>query len=186
MSNKRSTPKARACVYANVLFEASKTKGGKEGVVQARNDLADVISVLSENVDARAVLASADAKLEDKLKLTSVLTQGIGDEVKTIVSSIVENGDVVNIKLVFKELENLISEELKVCVVDVTTSVDLNDALRDQIKDKAKRELGMDAVLNEKIDKSILGGIIMSVNGKCIDASMITQLNRARAVLKSS
>ena len=186
MSNKRSTPKARACVYANVLFEASKTKGGKEGAVEARNDLADVISVLSENVDARAVLASADAKLDDKLKLTSVLTQGIGDEVKTIVSSIVENGDVVNIKLVFKELENLISKNLKVCVVDVTTSVDLNDALRDQIKDKAKRELGMDAVLNEKIDESILGGIIMSVNGKCIDASMITQLNRARAVLKSS
>ena len=68
----------------------------------------------------------------------------------------------------------------------MTTSVELNDALREQIKDKAKRELGMDAILNEKIDASILGGIIMSVNGKCIDASMITQLNRARAVLKAS
>ena len=186
MSNNRSTPKARASVYAHVLFDASKTAGGKEGAVQARNELADVISVLSENVDARAVLASADANVEDKLKLSSVLMQGKSEEVKAIFTSIVENGEVQNIKLVFNELERLISDELKVCVVDVTTSVALNDSLREQIKDKAKRELGMDAILNEKIDASILGGIIMSVNGKCIDASMITQLNRARAVLKSS
>ncbi len=186
MSNNSSTPKARASVYARVLFDASNKASGKEGVVNARNELADIISALAENVDVRAILASADANVENKLKLTSVLTQGISDVVKTVFTTIVENGEVQNIKLVFNELENLISDELKVCVVDVTTCVELNDALREQIKDKATNELGMDAILNEKKDPSILGGIIMSVNGKCIDASMITQLNRARAVLKAS
>ena len=186
MSNNHSTPKARAGVYASVLFDACKSGESKEGVVQARNQLLDVINLLSENVDARSVLSSSDADLDDKLKLASVLTQGASVEVKTIVNSIVENGDIQIIKLIFNELESLISNDLKVCVVDVTTSVDLNDTLRSQIKDKAKNELGMDAILNEKVDTSILGGIIMSVNGKCIDASMITQLNRARAVLKAS
>ena len=186
MSNNRSTPKARASVYANVLFDACKSHASKEAAVQARNQLLDVINLLAENVDARAVLSSSDADVNDKLKLASVLTQGASVEVKTIVNSIVENGDIQIIKLIFNELERLISDDLKVCVVDVTTSVELNDALRAQIRDKAKNELGMDAILNEKIDSSILGGIIMSVNGKCIDASMITQLNRARAVLKAS
>ena len=185
MSNKRLTPKTKANVYAKVLFDATNA-GEKEKVVQARNELAEVISTLAKNVDARAVLVSSDSKEEDKLKLTSILTEGKTEEIKAIVASIVKNGEVDNIKLIFNELENMISDELKVCVVDVTTCVDLNDVLREQIKAKAKAELGMDAILNEKIDKSILGGVIMSVNGKCIDASMITQLNRARGVLKAS
>jgi F-type H+-transporting ATPase subunit delta len=41
-------------------------------------------------------------------------------------------------------------------------------------------------VLNESIDKSILGGIVMSINGKHIDASVISQLNKARQVLKET
>ena len=89
-------------------------------------------------------------------------------------------------KVVLRKLEDLISEDLKVCIVDVTSAVELDDHLRELIKDKAKRELGLDAILYEKVDPEILGGVIMSVNGKCIDASMITQLNRARSVLKAS
>ena len=41
-------------------------------------------------------------------------------------------------------------------------------------------------MLNESIDKTILGGIIMSVNGMRIDASVISQLNKARHTLKEN
>ena len=72
------------------------------------------------------------------------------------------------------------------CVVDVTTVVALDDNLRHIIIEKAEAELGKKAVLRERIDESILGGIIMSVNGKRIDASVISQLNKARHVLKET
>ena len=44
----------------------------------------------------------------------------------------------------------------------------------------------MNVVLNEHVDKSLLGGIIMSVNGRRIDASMRFQLDNARTVLKQA
>ena len=74
--------------------------------------------------------------------------------------------------------------KLNLCILDVTTVVELDDHLRDIIKQKAESELGMKVVLRERIDKSILGGIIMSAGDKRIDASMASQLNNARIVLK--
>ena len=71
-------------------------------------------------------------------------------------------------------------------MVDVTTAVPLDDELRQLITEKAEADLGRRAVLRERIDASILGGIIMDVDGNYIDASMISQLNRARNVLKDT
>ena len=72
------------------------------------------------------------------------------------------------------------------CVVDVVTRVALDDHLREVIKNKAGKDLGCDVVLNESIDTSLLGGIIMSANGQRIDASVNTMLDNARTALKKN
>ena len=87
---------------------------------------------------------------------------------------------------VFDAYRELLGDKLGICVVDVTTAVPLDDGLRQLITEKAEADLGRRAVLRERIDASILGGIIMDVDGNYIDASMISQLNRARNVLKDT
>ena len=67
-----------------------------------------------------------------------------------------------------------------------TTAVPLDDALRRIITEKAEADLDTNVVLRESVDKSILGGIIMSTNGKRIDASVASQLDHARNVLKTT
>ena len=71
-------------------------------------------------------------------------------------------------------------------IVDVTTVVELNDHLREVIVKKAEADLGTKVVLRERIDKSLLGGILMSVGGKRIDASVATMLDSARTTLKQT
>ena len=66
------------------------------------------------------------------------------------------------------------------------TAVELDDHLREVITKKAEADLGTNVVLREHIDKSLLGGILMSANGKRIDASVLSQLESARNVLKLS
>ena len=86
------------------------------------------------------------------------------------------------------EVRNQLAQLLKLVYsdMDVTTVVPLDDELRKLIKEKTEADLGCKAVLNESIDKTILGGIIMSVNGMRIDASVISQLNKARHTLKEN
>ena len=97
-----------------------------------------------------------------------------------------ERGDAELLPRVLKAFGDELDSKLNLCVVDVTTVVALDDNLRHIIIEKAEAELGKKAVLREHIDESILGGIIMSVNGKRIDASVISQLNKARHVLKET
>jgi len=52
------------------------------------------------------------------------------------------------------------------------------------IKKKAGSEMGKTVMLNERVDKSILGGIIMSTKDERIDASLLTQVEKTREALK--
>ena len=71
-------------------------------------------------------------------------------------------------------------------IVDVVTAVALDDELRGIITEKLSKDLGKPVVLCETVDKSILGGIIMSTNGKRIDASISSKLEGTRALLKEN
>jgi F-type H+-transporting ATPase subunit delta len=82
------------------------------------------------------------------------------------------------------DYEELLNKRIGVSVVDVTTTVSLDDSLRQAIVKKAESELGVSVVLREHIDKSILGGIVMNAQGQRLDASIKTQLENARRVLK--
>ena len=186
MTRSSNDIKSRAEVYCNVAFDAAKSGSGADGVVQLRNEFIELIETISRNVDVRAALSSDTFDESQKALLLAKLVESKSEVLGSVVKALFENSDADALRLTAKLLETKIEEEFKVCIVDVTTAVELDDNLRSLIKEKVKRDLGMDAVLHETLDKSIVGGIIMSVNGKCIDASMITQLNHARSVLKAS
>ena len=95
-----------------------------------------------------------------------------------------ERGELDYLPRVVDGLVDDMASKLNLMIVDVTTAVELDDHLRDLIKKKAATELGKDIVLNERVDKSILGGIIMSTKDERIDASLLTQVEKTREALK--
>lgn len=187
VTNSSSNIKSRARVYSNVALE-SATKGSDElsSAVGLRNDLFVFINRLSFNVDAKAALENDSLSDSEKERILGVLCEGLSDVLKDVLACLVRQKDIDALRYILRFVESDIQEKYGVCIVDVTTAVDLDDELRDLIKRKIKAETGMDSILHENVDKSIIGGIIMSVNGKCIDASMKAQLNHARSVLKAS
>ena len=86
---------------------------------------------------------------------------------------------------VVEEFNNLVEETLNVVILDVTTVVELDDALRQIIKDKFATQFGKEIMLREHIDSSILGGIVLGAHGKRIDASVTSLLEQARVALSS-
>ena len=97
-----------------------------------------------------------------------------------------ERGDIPLLSRVWASYGEQLERKLNVNVVDVTTVVELDDHLREVIKNKAEADLGTNVVLREHLYASLLGGILMSVGGKRIDASVVSQLENARTVLKQS
>ncbi|MBR2804806.1 MAG: F0F1 ATP synthase subunit delta, partial [Eggerthellaceae bacterium] len=102
----------------------------------------------------------------------------------SVIALMAERGELGYLPRIAHGLVERMADELNLVVVDVTTAVELDDHLRDLIKKKAGSEMGKTVMLNERVDKSILGGIIMSTKDERIDASLLTQVEKTREALK--
>lgn len=186
MAINRQIERQKVAVYANAMFDAADAAGGKDEVLAVRNQLRQVRHLLYSDMDLSQALGSSEYTPEERRKLAEAAFADCRMAFREVVAMMAEQGDIAELTKVYFAFASLMEQKLKLCVVDVVTAVPLDDSLRQLIKDKTKADLGLDAALNESVDKSILGGIIMSVNGMRIDASMISQLNRARHTLKKT
>lgn len=184
MAINRLVEKSKVEVYANTLF--ADTSNTPEEVAGIRNQLKEIISLIYADMELNFALSDPDYTPEQRHKLAQSVFAQAHPVLREVLAVMAENEDMDKLSRVYHYFEKLMADKLNLCVVDVVTAVGLDDALRNQIKEKTESDLGHKAMLNESIDKSILGGIIMSVNGMRIDASVVSQLNKARHTLKAN
>ena len=186
MPTNRLVAKETVDTYAQVLLDAANAAGGQEAVLEVRDQLEVVTKALRSNIDLQVALAEKAYTPEQREELVRNVFTGMHPALVDVLLVMSERDDLELANRVYAAFDGLIEEKLGVVVVDVTTAVPLDDALRETISNKAAQDLGKKVVLRERVDKSILGGIIMSASGRRIDASIATQLDTARTVLKTT
>lgn len=186
MATNRLVVKEEVAVYASVLFDAANEAGGQSAVLDVREQLGEIIRLMRADLTLTMSLSNPDYTSEQRKALVEGTFGECHVALREVLAVMAERGQAELLARVAQAYRELLSEKLGICVVDVTTAVPLDDKLRELITNKAEADLGKRAVLRERIDKGILGGIIMDVDGNYIDASMISQLNRARNTLKDT
>ncbi|WP_261428673.1 ATP synthase F1 subunit delta [Xiamenia xianingshaonis] len=187
MPTKRELARETVATYASFLVDGANEAGGQQCAVDVRNQLANILRISRSNLDLATALNEESAYTpEQKGEIVRNVFVDANPVLKEVLAVMAERGDYALLSRVWASYTEQLEKKLNVTVVDVTTVVPLDDALREQIINKTKADLGTDVVLNEKIDKSIIGGIVMSANGRRIDASVASQLEHARNVLKES
>lgn len=104
-------------------------------------------------------------------------------EVLAVLSSMSSNGDLDKLTDVLELYSELAQNDQQTVGVNVTTAVPLDDELRELITQKCESDLERRVFLIEHVDPTIIGGIILSVNGHRRDASIRHQLEQARKVM---
>ena len=186
MPTNRLVIKETVDTYAQVLLDAANAAGGQEAVLEVRDQLEVVTKALRSNIDLQVALAEKAYTPEQREELVRNVFTGMHPALVDVLLVMSERDDLELANRVYAAFDGLIEEKLGVVVVDVTTAVPLDDALRETISNKAAQDLGKKVVLRERVDKSILGGIIMSTHGRRMDASVRTQLSNARQVLATA
>ena len=182
----RLVVKEEIATYAGVLFDAASDRGGLEAVLEVRSQMEAVIGAMRADMGLASTLSDPDAADDVRYELAKGAFGACEPELGEVLAVMAQRRDLDLLPRVLEALNGLMAEKLDTVVVDVTTVVPLDDELRRIIKEKTEADLGVNVVLREHIDKAILGGIIMSTGEKRIDASIISQLNHARNVLKET
>ncbi len=186
MPTDRRTEQALIELYAGTLVDGLSAEGGMEAVIAGRRQLDRIIEYHYSNVELGEFADDPTYSPEQRSQVVRTVLEGSQPALVSVVGIMAERREFGNLTKVRSRFNQKVVEKLNTSIVDVTTRVPLDDHLREVIKNKAASELGTDIVLDEHVDETMLGGIIMKANGKRIDASMNTMLSRARSVLKEN
>lgn len=183
MATNRLVEKEEVATYANVLLHAAQEAGGRDKVLAIRNEIKSVAAAVRAESEVIDVLTDSTYTPEQRNETARKLFAMCDPVFVDVLAVMAERGDMSKLARVATSFENQLRTELNLNVVEVTTAVSLDDDLRSKITNKLAADLGTDVVLDEHVDASIIGGIIMSANGRRIDASVTSQLDHARNVL---
>jgi F-type H+-transporting ATPase subunit delta len=167
-----------ANVYANALLEIGTSKNILE---QVEEELGVVANLFSENRDILIFLGtpgiSADAKKEF---IDKAFSGNFLEIIVNFLKVLIDNNRQTLLQPVheaFKELIDSVNNRLRVTVVS-SAKLDqgLVEKLRSALADKYKKSI----ILNEAIDESILGGIVLRIGDVIVDGSLIKDLKNIR------
>lgn len=107
-------------------------------------------------------------------------------EVLETLAAMQREDDLDLVSQVAKQYKEYLDAEDKTVSVTVTTAVPLDEDLREKVRAKAEADLKAPVYLVERVDPSIIGGIMLEARGKRYDASVRAQLANIRKTLSSS
>jgi F-type H+-transporting ATPase subunit delta len=85
-----------------------------------------------------------------------------------------------------EEFINQYNEKKKILKAVVTTASGIDDATRKQVMNLVKGASDSEVILEEKIDKDIIGGFIIRVGDKQVDASIARKLSNLKRGFKEN
>jgi len=169
---------------ARVLFELATLA---DVVDRVDEDLASVVKAVRGHVELHQALTDTSLPAEKKRDIMRELFGPVvAPETLAIVTLMVERGLVNSLGDLARLYRETAETERGVVVAEVTTAIELDDALRERLSHQIAAALGRPITLREKVDESILGGIRVNVAGRVFDGTVTSQLEGVRQALTTA
>lgn len=171
--------------YAQALMSVAQENNLTE---QFGNNCRDLENLMEESAEFSDFVANPVIEPEDKKE---VLRKVMGDETNpyftNFIMLLVDKRRIVFLKDIAAQFSALVRNINNVVLAEVTSAKELNDGQKQAIVDRVK---GMteasDVELKINIDPELIGGVIIKVGSKIIDASVQGQLRRISMNLGSA
>jgi F-type H+-transporting ATPase subunit delta len=169
--------------YASALFDLARDQRQIEAVSssldalnQALLDSREMAELVASPVVSRDQAGRAFAALALQLRLDPTTSNFLG--------VLARNGRKSQLRAVIRAFRRLASEHRGEATAEVVTARPLNDDQLAQLKQQLRTHAGRDVTVDAMVDPAILGGIIVKLDSKQIDASIRTKLNRLASAMK--
>lgn len=183
-----SSASGNARAYAESLLSVADGKGTTNEVDKA------LVSLGSHLLDEPSVLAffrSAALGPAEKRKVVEAAfnpDKGVPVHLYNLLRILADRRDLRLLPVIALEWQRLLDDRIGRVRFRVTTARQLDDGERTKIVDAVGSVLGPDkeAVAEEKVDESLLGGIVLQIQDTRIDGSVRSRMRRMRALLMES
>lgn len=166
--------------YAIALFSLAVESGMQEETIQA---LDAIDALVKANPEYVSFLASPAIPRAERIQALEKAFAGMPETVVHFMDVLVSRGEIHALGEYIEEYRRLDALSRKTCRARVVSAVPLTDAEKHSLQKKLEARSGKDVELECSIDKSLLGGVVVEMDGVIIDGSLKKKLAEIKDVM---
>lgn len=167
--------------YAKALFELVVEQDQLDPTFEELKQLRDVFQT---NDNLAYYLTSVELSVQEKQSILKILTDGASPVVGNLIKMVFDYGRMDEMVAIIDEFERRYDSKKKRVHADVVTAVKLNATQTDQLtKTLAKKTDANEIILTQKVDPSIVAGVVVHANNETWDGSLSSKIEQIRRLL---
>lgn len=164
--------------YAEALFQLSEDENITKEIY---NELHNVVETVKNNKDLDNVLKSPLVGKIEKVKLIeSLFNNKINNNLKNFLKILVEKGRISSLKSIELTFKQLLNDKNNIIEGTVISAIPLTDKKVKELEEKLSKKYNKNVTLENKVDQSILGGVLVRLGNTQIDGSVKTRLDNIK------
>ena len=166
--------------YAKAILELSSETNA---VDQVAADMERIVEAGNDTGDFQVFLNSPVIKTDKKISILKVLFPEFTDLTTSFIELITKNKREYLLTEIASAFVSLLKKQNGIVPISVTSAVKLEKQTLNQILEKLKSHVDGAFEVTEEVDPSLIGGFVVRMEDKQIDASIASQLNRMKIEL---
>lgn len=164
--------------YAEALFQLSEEENITKEIY---NELHDVVEVIKNNKELDNVLKSPLVAKNEKTQLIEALFNNkINNDLKNFLKILVEKGRISSLKSIELTFKELLNDKHNIIEGTVISAIVLTEKQVKELEEKLSKKYNKNVTLENEVDQSILGGVLVRLGNTQIDGSVKTRLNNIK------
>jgi F-type H+-transporting ATPase subunit delta len=169
--------------YASALFDIAAADGALDVVEQG---LVAISTLIDTSADFARFLRSPVINTEDKsTAIDAVLARAnVNPTVANFVKVVARNGRLFALPAIIKAFRAKAAEARGEIGAEVTSATPLTREQVETLAQTLKGKIGKSVTLEEHVDPSLIGGLVVKVGSQMIDSSLKTKLTAMKIAMK--
>jgi F-type H+-transporting ATPase subunit delta len=149
-------------------------------VDRIREELAQVDDALRQDRDLRLFFFSPYFTSDEKKDAVARVLEGADERLVNFLRLLTERHRMPLLPRIRRQFDAMWAEENRLLPVSVTSAVELDESLVDDIGRRIQDQTGRSVELSANVDPEVLGGLVVRVGNMVLDASVRNRLEQLR------
>jgi F-type H+-transporting ATPase subunit delta len=169
--------------YATALFDLAAEHKALDAVA---NDLKVLRQLTVDSADLARLIASPVIAREDQAKAMTAVAERAGFHplTRNILGVLAMNRRMFALADVIDGFLARLSESRGEVSADVTSAAPLSESQVSAVAEALRQAIGSKVTVNTKVDKRLLGGLVVRVGSRMVDSSLRTKLQKLQLAMK--
>ncbi|MCD6389392.1 MAG: F0F1 ATP synthase subunit delta [Desulfobulbaceae bacterium] len=171
--------------YAKALFAVGKEEDSFDEYTEALNGFAEMYSTIPEVLDGLTNFIYPQ-DVREKVMADLVKATGLTGVMANFMNLLAQKRRADVLPDIAETFQAMVDEEHNVCQGTVVTATEIDDDLKEKVKETLEKLTGKQVTLKTEVDDSIIGGMVAKVGDLVLDGSIKTQLAGLKDSIKGS